>query len=158
MQTLDVSHRFQSSTIQLNCEVGSAGIPLIEWTWLADLSWKHPFTQLNSFHWSYLIVVLDSTFVSEILFVRLILFARIAAPQLIRFDGCNAESLWNEQGQELDIKLVTWNNDMAQWNPTGFGNLFFIFCCCERMSLIFRIWDRFGRTYACHSIGLRRIL
>ncbi len=48
---------FQSSTIQLNCKVGSAGIPQIEGTRSADLSWKHPFTQLNSFHWSYLIVV-----------------------------------------------------------------------------------------------------
>ena len=46
---------FQSSTIQLNCKVGSAGIQPIEGSRSADLSWKHPFTQ--SFHWSYLIVV-----------------------------------------------------------------------------------------------------
>jgi hypothetical protein len=52
--------------------------------------------------------------------------ARIAAPQLIRFDGCHhdAESLSNEQGQERDINLATSYNHPAQCKPTGFGKYF----------------------------------
>ena len=57
-------------------------------------------------------------FVLEHLFVRLILFARMisrmAAPLLILLDGCHAESLSNEQGQELHKNLITCYNDMAQ--------------------------------------------
>ena len=62
--------------------------------------------------------LLDSNFVLEHLFVRLILFARMisrmAAPLLILVDGCHAESLSNEQGQELHKNLITCYNDMAQ--------------------------------------------
>ena len=64
--------------------------------------------------------------VSEISFVRLKL-SRIDAPQLIRLDGCHAESFSNEQGQELDINLTTCYNDLEQWNSTWFGKYFFIF-------------------------------
>ena len=53
-------------------------------------------------------------FVLETLFVRLISSARIDVPLLIRLDGCHAESFSNEQGQELDINLITCYNDLAQ--------------------------------------------
>ena len=52
--------------------------------------------------------------VSEISFVRLMLSSRIDAPQLIRLDGCHAESFSNEQGQELDINLTTCYSDLEQ--------------------------------------------
>jgi hypothetical protein len=56
-------------------------------------------------------------FVLEHLFVRLILFARMisrmAVPLLILVDGCHAESLSNEQGQELHKNLITCYNGMA---------------------------------------------
>ena len=42
--------QLESNTIQLNWKDGSAGSPPIEGSRLADLSWKHPFTQLNFFH------------------------------------------------------------------------------------------------------------
>ncbi len=62
-------------------------------------------------------------FVFEKLFVRLILSARIDALLLIRLDGCLAESSSNEQGQELDINLITCYYNLVQrkvpWTPAS---------------------------------------
>jgi hypothetical protein len=57
----------------------------------------------------------------------LILSARIDATLLIRLDGCHAKTFSNEQGQELDIKLINATKTLHNENLQDLVNIFSFF-------------------------------